>query len=71
MCKTEHFKDAMLVCRRNKVPLTHAAEMLGAPPLAHNFSKMEQCARAAIMLAPDYERSHRGWFVLRVMLRPR
>jgi hypothetical protein len=59
-------KDSMLVCKREELPLQDVAETQGAAPLASNFSNPQQCARTAMMIAPGYEQSHRGWFVLTV-----
>jgi hypothetical protein len=59
-------KNAMLVCRREEVALADGAEMQGAAPPDANFSNNEQCARIAMMIAPNYENAHKGWFVLTV-----
>ena len=57
-------KDAMLICKREEVPLLDAAEMQGAPPINPNFSDKSQCARAAMMIAPEWNGKHGNYFFL-------
>jgi hypothetical protein len=65
----------MMVCRRNEVQLYDPAEGMKinptddpTPPLNPNFTVAEQCARAGVTLATEWDQAHRNtpWRVWRV-----
>ena len=67
--------NSMMVCRRNEVQLYDPAEGVKinptddpTPPLNPNFTVAEQCARAGVTLATEWDQAHRNtpWRVWRV-----
>jgi hypothetical protein len=57
--------NSMMVCRRNEVQLYDPAEGMNINP---NFTITEQCARAGVTLATEWDQAHRNtpWRVWRI-----
>lgn len=60
------FKDSEMQCKREVIALEDTAVLNGARPLGNDFSQFAQCAKAAMQFSPEWNRTHRGWAVLKV-----